>query len=91
MIFPHTDVTFTLARKVELLERAKFELLLENAETDEASINEVILEFASMALGVEAGLRTLCDAIANFGPEFGQDAKVRNRGGSGLFLLLLYL
>jgi len=78
-----------LLEQVELLERAKFELLLENAETDEASINEVILEFASMALGVEAGLRTLCDAIANFGPEFGQDAKTSLRkrcesGGSSL-------
>ena len=60
-----------------MLERARFELLMENAEEDnEANVNEVILEFASMALGVEAGLRTLCDAIANFGPEFGKD-KVR--------------
>ena len=37
--------------QVELLERAKFELLMENAEVDnEANVNEVILEFASMAL-----------------------------------------
>ena len=50
---------------------------MENAEVDnEANVNEVILEFASMALGVEAGLRTLCDAIANFGPEFSKDVKV---------------
>ena len=61
---------------MELLERAKFEMLIENlvragsdAAEEDADVKEAILEFASMQLGVEAGLRTLCDAIANFGPE----------------------
>jgi len=65
-----------LLEQVELLERAKFEMLIENlvragsdAAEEDADVKEAILEFASMQLGVEAGLRTLCDAIANFGPE----------------------
>jgi len=65
-----------LLEQVELLERAKFEMLIENlvragndAAEEDADVKEAILEFASMQLGVEAGFRTLCDAIANFGPE----------------------
>lgn len=79
-----------LLEQVELLERAKFETLIENADVNsETDVNEVILEFASMALGVEAGLRTLCDAIANFGPEIGKKAENSTRtryesGGSSL-------
>jgi len=64
-----------LLEQVELLERAKFEILMENlirdgsdADTD-SEMNEAIVEFASMELGVESGFRVLCDAIANFGPE----------------------
>ena len=40
-----------------------------DAAEEDADVKEAILEFASMQLGVEAGFRTLCDAIANFGPE----------------------
>ena len=55
---------------------------LVGAEGDaDADMNEAIVEFASMELGVETGFRTLCEAIANFGPEMLNDAhKVRRVG-----------
>ena len=54
-------------------------MLMENlvgadgGDTD-ADMNEAIVEFASMELGVETGFRTLCGAIANFGPEMLNEA-----------------
>jgi len=69
-----------LLEQVELLEHAKLEMLMENlvgadgGDTD-ADMNEAIVEFASMELGVETGFRTLCDAIANFGPEMLNEAQ----------------
>jgi len=72
-----------LLEQVELLERAKFELLIENLVRDggeadaDAEMNEAILEFASMELGVESGFRALCDAIANFGPEMLKDGEMK--------------
>jgi len=51
-----------LLEQVELLERAKYELALENVNEKEESN-----EFSAFVAQIESGIRPLCDAISEFG------------------------
>jgi len=72
-----------LVEQVDLLERAKFEVLMASlalnggASDSETEMSEAIEEFAAMELNVESGFRTLCQAIANFGPEMLKEGEAK--------------